>query len=126
MTPETPDDSQLARLIAQAHDRFPSPDPRRLAAIEAQLVAPMRARRRSSATWWWLAVALATGAAAAWWTVNYPLEKQEQPPVPAIAPPQGSPPATERTPPRPAESGGPEAGTGSAQKSGPVIFRSER
>jgi hypothetical protein len=95
-------EAELARAIAAAFERLPSPDPRRLAAIEARL-ADVRGER-AGLRWLryaGLAAALAAGAAAAWWAMERsifaetPGEKQT---APATAPGTSAPLATDETP----------------------------
>lgn len=119
---------EIADLIASAYEGWVVPDPRRLAAIEQQLLEETHSRGRLKFAWWWFFAALATGAASAlWWTVDYDSGKGQEEPVPAIIPPTVAPSATE-PPAHPNRSEGAESKPAGepAQKKGPVIYRKEQ
>ena len=141
MTPDTPDETRLESLIAQAFERLPSPDPGRMAEIEARLTRrPAFVRQRTIAwlRYWWLVIALASAGAATatWWVLDYPLEEEPEPQmsVPLLAPPleplPETPPesrtAIEQTAPRPSEDPASAGERELGQKRGPIIYRRER
>ena len=127
MKRDVPDEARLTALIAQAFERLPAPDPRRLATLEARLAERVRPRCSGSTVWWWLVVALATGAAAAvWWASDYNVGQEQEPASPVVtplaAPPAMNPPARSR----PAD--GAESATSHepVPKQGRVIYQRER
>ena len=143
MAPDTPDETRLERLIAQAFEGLPSPDPGRIAGIEERLMrrpafAFVSKRAIAWLRYWWFVLLFAgAGAATAmWWVLDYPLEEE---PAPEIALPLSAPPLapepetpresrtpTEQTAPRPSQDP-PSAGEReSGQKHGPIIYRRER
>jgi hypothetical protein len=72
MKRQVPIEREMTDMIATAFERLPAPDPRRLAAIEQQLLEQPRLRGRTKYVWWWLVGALVAGAASAlWWAVDY-------------------------------------------------------
>lgn len=128
MKRQAPTEREMTDLIASAFDRGPSPDPRRLAAIEQQLLGQPRLRARPKSVWWWLAAALLAGAASAlWWAVDYDSGKEREPPAPSVTPPSVAP----SVPKQSTRSGRSEdaestAAGEPAQKQGPVIYTRER
>lgn len=141
MTPDTPDETRLERLIAQAFEGLPSPDPGRIAEIEERLTRrPALVRKRVIAwlRYWWF-VLLFTGAGAAtamWWVLDYPLEEDPAPEIslplsaPPLAPRSETPPEsrtpTEQTAPRPSQDPVSTGDREPGQKHGPIIYRRER
>jgi hypothetical protein len=122
---------EIADLIASAYEGWATPDPRRLAAIEQQLLEQPRLRGRTKIAkiaWWWLAGALVAGAASAlWWAVDYDSGQGREEPVPAVTPSSVAPSVAD-TPMRPGQSESAESKTAGepAQKKGPVIYQRER
>lgn len=128
MAAETGED-RCERLIRQAHDGLPAPDPRRLAAIEASL-AERQTSRRTNRRWWFAAalVAAAGSAAALWWTLDYPSRQEANAVAPAVLPPVGA----EQSGPTPAggspANGGvpPDADRTQTESRGRIIYRQHR
>jgi len=122
MKREAPAEREIADLIASTYEGLAAPDPRRLAAIEQQLL--VRPRRRVSIAWWWLVGALVAGTASAlWWTVNYDSDQGQGEPVPAAMLPPVKPPV-ENNPTYTDRSAGAESTP--ADKHSPFIFKRER
>ena len=137
MTPDTPDETRLGRLIAQAFDSLPSPDPGRIAEIEARLTRRPAVLSKRAIAWlhyWWLVIALASAGAATamWWVLDYPLEEEPAPQIaaPPLEPRSETPPesrtAIEQTAPLPSEDPASAGEREPAQKRGPIIYRRER
>jgi hypothetical protein len=135
MTPGTPDENRLVRLIARAHDRLPLPDTRRLAVIEARLVHRAASARSTEAVarwrYWWFALALAAAgsAAALWWALDYASRQGTR----EVTPVELSPPVTsnERSVSREAQepaSKGMQSGDDreQARSRSPVIYQQQR
>ena len=137
MAPDTPDEMDLERLIVQAFETLPSPDPGRIAGIEERLMCrPALVSKRTIAwlRYWWLVIAL-TGAGAAtamWWVLDYPLEEEPAPQIaaPPLEPRSETPPEsrtpTEQSAPRPSEDPVSAGDREPGQKRGPIIYRRER
>ena len=128
MKRQVPTERELTNMIATTFERLPAPDPRRLAAIEQQLLEQPRLRGRTKFAWWWLVGALVAGAASAlWWAVDYDSGKEQEAPVPSVTSPPMTPPVANppARPDRPASAESAPAGN-PAQKQGPVIYQRER
>jgi hypothetical protein len=128
MKRQVPTERELTDMIAKSFERLPAPDPRRLAAIEQQLLEQPRLRGRAKFSWWWLAAALMAGAASAWWwVVDYDSGKEQEAPLPSVTSPSVAPSAPEQ-PARPSrsEGAGSKPAGEPAQKQGPVIYQQER
>jgi hypothetical protein len=128
MKRQVPTERELTDMISTAFERLPTPDARRLAAIEQQLLEQPRLRGRTKFAWWWLAVVLAAGAASAWWwAVDYDSGKEQEAPLPSVTSPSVAPSAPEQ-PARPSrsEGAGSKPAGEPAQKQGPVIYQQER
>jgi hypothetical protein len=128
MNHEPPAEREIADMIASAFERLPTPDARRLAAIEQRLLEQPRLRGRAKFAWWWLAAALVAGAASAWWwAVDYDSGKEQEAPPPAVTSPSVAPSVADQ-PARPSQSERAESKPASepVQKKGPVIYRKEQ
>jgi len=128
MKRKAPTEREMTDMIATAFESLPSPDPRRLAAIEEQMLAQTRSHGRTKIAWWWLAGALVAGAATAmWWAVDYDSDDGRKEPVPAIKSPAVTAPLAEQPTRVDGADSTESAPAGSpAQKQGPVIYQRER
>lgn len=128
-------DDRVKTLLTAAYARLPEPDPARLAAMEARLLAGLP-RRRQSRTWQWSGLLLlgVGGLAAAWWSAPlwWPAPPSDTPavtatPVPAPAPKTKiSPvPAAEQAAANPVPQSKPENTPRGERKRSPVIYRKE-
>lgn len=128
MKRKAPTEREMTDMIATAFESLSSPDPRRLAAIEEQMLAQTGSRGRTKIAWWWLAGALVAGAATAmWWAVDYDSDDGRKESLPAIKSPSvTAPPAKLPTRVDGTDSAESAPAGNPAQKQGPVIYRRER
>lgn len=128
MKRQVPTEREMTDMIATAFERLPTPDARRLAAIEQQLLEQPRLRGRTKFVWWWLVGALLAGAASAlWWAVDYDSGQGQGEPMPTVTSPSVTPSVTQ-PPARPSRSEDAESKPvdGPANDRSSLIFKRER
>jgi len=125
------DETRIERLIGNAYNRLPEPEPSRLNAVEECLMRalPRREAKRGTVGWyWWLIAALAASAAATWWAGGYfSGGSQKEEIVPQVPTPMDEP--RRETSPEPARATSEKSsnvGSPAQTSDRPLIYRRER
>lgn len=125
------DETRIERLIGNAYNRLPEPEPSRLNAVEECLMRalPRRETKRGTVGWyWWLIAALAASAAATWWAGGYLSGGSQKEEIVPQAPTQLDEPRRESLPEPARETGEKSSNVESPTRTNerPLIYRRER